>query len=245
MRKAAYLTIDDGPGEDTACKIRVLATMGIQAIWFCRGTFIEHHPRLAKDIIVAGHLLANHSYDHPYFSRLSIKECQDQIVTTENIIDAAYTSAGITRPALHCFRFPWGDKGTGNGLDAFACSARGAAGNQLATLQAFLNERGFRQPAFEPVTHAWYTRASLDKDFDTYWTLDPGEWRLLSKNPKHRLSSIDEVIGNIKHLVSSSPPASPEIVAVHDFHETRETFVPILEEFGRLGIAFTRIPSIA
>nr|MDO8115747.1 polysaccharide deacetylase family protein [Candidatus Sigynarchaeota archaeon] len=245
MKKPAYLTVDDGPSMATPEKLRALDALGIQAIWFARGEFMDLYPKMAKEIIVAGHVLANHSYNHPYFSRISLQECQHQFLVTEVIINTVYQSVGISRPPLHCFRFPWGDKGTGHDLSAFSTTSRQAWESRLGIMQAFLRGQGIRQPAFQPVTHAWYLNASLDKDVDTYWTIDPEEWRLISKNSRRRLSSLEDVIGTLKYRVSSNPTGSPEIIVVHDFEDTQETFIPIIEALQGEGLDFQPIPLLA
>ena len=60
-----FLTFDDGPSpEFTERILDVLASKNILATFFCVGKQVEKHSQLFKNIIAAGHSVANHSHSH-------------------------------------------------------------------------------------------------------------------------------------------------------------------------------------
>ncbi|RSK29623.1 polysaccharide deacetylase family protein [Hymenobacter metallilatus] len=60
-----YLTFDDGPiPEETPFVLEQLARFGAQATFFCVGDNVRKHPAVARQVLAAGHRLANHTYHH-------------------------------------------------------------------------------------------------------------------------------------------------------------------------------------
>ena len=88
--KIAYLTIDDCPSDGMKTKVDFLLRNDIPAIWFCRGEFLEKRQEPVVYAIKNGFVMGNHSYDHPLFSRISLKECFKQIKVTDELIKTAY-----------------------------------------------------------------------------------------------------------------------------------------------------------
>ena len=60
------LTFDDGPHPDLTPKILdMLEKHDARGCFFVVGKFAEEHSNLLEMIINRGHLLGNHTYDHP------------------------------------------------------------------------------------------------------------------------------------------------------------------------------------
>lgn len=60
------LTFDDGPTPgQTERVLKVLAEHGVPASFFCIGRNVAAAPDLLRAVADGGHLIANHSYDHP------------------------------------------------------------------------------------------------------------------------------------------------------------------------------------
>jgi peptidoglycan-N-acetylglucosamine deacetylase len=65
------LTFDDGPTPGYTDQIlNVLAELKVPATFFAIGANARKHPALIRQIDGAGHLIGNHSYDHPHYGFL-------------------------------------------------------------------------------------------------------------------------------------------------------------------------------
>ncbi|MBN2151677.1 MAG: polysaccharide deacetylase family protein [Candidatus Lokiarchaeota archaeon] len=236
----ACLTIDDAPSEDTTRKLSALEARGIKAIWFCRGEYLDRRPDVAVAIIQKGHVLGNHSWNHPAFSSMRLSKARAQIQRTEALIDLAYSRAGIPRPA-RLFRFPWGDKGAGTHLER---PPEPAGAERVRALQAMLREFGFVQPAFDGVAFPPYPFYDLAGDADTWFTFDAMEWVLVSRKPRDGIDSLDAVLARIDaHLRAKRHDVEArdrgEVVIVHDFEATARTFTPIVDRLVMNGASFS------
>ncbi|MDX2156486.1 MAG: polysaccharide deacetylase family protein [Hyphomicrobiaceae bacterium] len=97
------LTFDDGPDPTyTAQVLSVLATWNVPATFFVLGQEVEERPGVVQSIAAAGHLVANHSYDHPDLTTLNASQITSQLTRTS---DAIFNAIG-ERPAY--FRPPYG-----------------------------------------------------------------------------------------------------------------------------------------
>jgi peptidoglycan/xylan/chitin deacetylase (PgdA/CDA1 family) len=64
-RKEAWLTIDDGPTEDTIAVLDLFDRHDVKATFFVKGVLAARHPDLMRAIVARGHSVANHSETHP------------------------------------------------------------------------------------------------------------------------------------------------------------------------------------
>ena len=60
-----WLTIDDGPTDDTPAILDVLAKTNANATFFLKGALAEKNPDLVRSIVAGGHTIGNHSHTHP------------------------------------------------------------------------------------------------------------------------------------------------------------------------------------
>jgi probable sporulation protein (polysaccharide deacetylase family) len=70
----------------------MLATLkrhNVSATFFLEGNWTKKNPELAKMIVSAGHEVGNHSYSHPDMSKLTAAKAKEQIIKTNEIIEAA------------------------------------------------------------------------------------------------------------------------------------------------------------
>jgi len=63
--REVWLTIDDGPTDDTAAILAVLARMNTKATFFLKGALAGENPDLVRSIVAGGHTIGNHSHTHP------------------------------------------------------------------------------------------------------------------------------------------------------------------------------------
>ena len=61
----AWLTIDDGPSNDTPAILELLDAYGAKATFFVVAERARARPELVRDVVRRGHTLGNHSASHP------------------------------------------------------------------------------------------------------------------------------------------------------------------------------------
>jgi peptidoglycan/xylan/chitin deacetylase (PgdA/CDA1 family) len=100
--RCVALTFDDGPGPYTASLLRKLARAKVHATFFVVGANAARYPRLVRHEARQGHVVANHSWDHPLLTSLKRHAVDREIART----DRAVVRAGAPRPTL--VRPPYG-----------------------------------------------------------------------------------------------------------------------------------------
>lgn len=99
-----YLTFDDGPdGQFTPAILDILDFYHVLATFFCIGQQVAAFPTVLKRMFDSGHTIGNHTWDHPYLTRVTDAEVMGQLERTSQCIEAVIG----TRPLL--FRPPYGD----------------------------------------------------------------------------------------------------------------------------------------
>jgi peptidoglycan/xylan/chitin deacetylase (PgdA/CDA1 family) len=86
--RALYLSFDDGPHPDyTPRLLDLLAAHDARASFFLLGEEAERHPRIVERMVAEGHLLGNHSWNHPNFTRIDWREQLAQIEATDRVLE--------------------------------------------------------------------------------------------------------------------------------------------------------------
>lgn len=70
----------------------MLATLkqhNVSVSFFLEGNWVKKNPELAKMIVSAGHEVGNHSYSHPDMSKLTAARAREEMIRTNEIIEAA------------------------------------------------------------------------------------------------------------------------------------------------------------
>ena len=74
------LSFDDGPiPQTTESILNLLKDYNIKAIFFCVGNNISKYPELAENILMNGHKIGNHTYNHQIPSKLSRQKLIEEI----------------------------------------------------------------------------------------------------------------------------------------------------------------------
>lgn len=252
--KKCYLTIDDCPSSGFAEKLETLIDLKIPAIFFCIGKNLEKYQSVIIEAINEGFIIGNHSYSHPHFSELSLKDTCREIDQADQIIDYLYEKAVVKRP-VKWFRFPYGDKG--DGKKGFVFKRRHKTDFERKNfIQYFLRDLGYTQPGFKNISYEFYKEAGLLHDVDWHWTFDVMEWMLFQDKRLYGLNNIESIY---ERLRSRRPPdcrglrsdearwmgnmISDEIILLHDHIETTPYFKNILEHLLSLPLEF-ELPAI-
>ena len=103
QQNTIYLTFDDGPTpEITPWVLDLLKKHQIKATFFCIGHNIEKHPEIFNRIVLEGHLIGNHTFNHLNGWKSSYGDYIANVALCEDII----TVNTKTKPTL--FRPPYG-----------------------------------------------------------------------------------------------------------------------------------------
>lgn len=101
--KVVALTFDDGPhATNTLRLLKLLKERGVKATFFLVGENVEEYPDIVRQIAADGHELANHSWSHPSYLKLSSQAAHSQTERTQ----AAIEKIVGYRPKM--FRPPYG-----------------------------------------------------------------------------------------------------------------------------------------
>lgn len=105
QEKIMALTFDDGPSPArTPGLLKLLKEKGVKATFFMLGTNIEKYPNIAQQVYNEGHLLGNHSYNHPRLILKSPAFMKKQILKTDQLIQA------LGQNKVRYFRPPYSSK---------------------------------------------------------------------------------------------------------------------------------------
>ncbi|HEY4555446.1 MAG TPA: polysaccharide deacetylase family protein [Lysobacter sp.] len=98
--RVVWLTIDDGPSDDTAPMLDLLDAHGARATFFLVGERAAQRPELVREIVRRGHEVANHSHAHPqaWFWALGPRRMREEIGRTQAVLH------GLTGRAPRWFR---------------------------------------------------------------------------------------------------------------------------------------------
>lgn len=98
------LTFDDGPHPEFTPRILdILKQYGVQATFFELGMNAQRYPDLTRRVVAEGHIIGNHTWDHPRLTRLSDERFNEEIDHTTQLLES------ITGREVVCTRPPYGD----------------------------------------------------------------------------------------------------------------------------------------
>lgn len=102
--KKIYLTFDEGYeyNNNTAKILDTLKEKGVSAVFFVTGAYVKSRPDLVKRMINEGHIVGNHSWAHPDFTKKSVEQAYDDIKKLHDYVEKEF---GYT---MSLFRFPTG-----------------------------------------------------------------------------------------------------------------------------------------
>jgi peptidoglycan-N-acetylglucosamine deacetylase len=97
------LTFDDGPNHTwTPRLLDALADHDVRATFFLLGERARAAPDLVRCMTAAGHLIGNHTWDHPDLSRSSVRCIREELTRTQETLQQ------LTGTPVKFFRPPFG-----------------------------------------------------------------------------------------------------------------------------------------
>lgn len=99
IEKTIYLTFDDGPTpEITNYVLDLLTKYKAKATFFCIGNNLVSNPELAKQILMKGHKIGNHTMNHVNSWHINSKEYFNEYMQCEDVINKLGTTSVGFRP---------------------------------------------------------------------------------------------------------------------------------------------------
>jgi peptidoglycan/xylan/chitin deacetylase (PgdA/CDA1 family) len=103
-KKKVSITFDDGPDSTiTPVILDIFKRNNIIANFFFLGTQVDFFPNVVRKAYDEGHIILNHSLNHPYFTRLDPQSIKSQVILAEDRIKK------ITGKKPAIIRPPYGD----------------------------------------------------------------------------------------------------------------------------------------
>ncbi len=105
-KREMALTFDDGPNDPyTLQLLDVLSQYNVKATFFLIGKYVDQRPDIVREVVSAGHVVANHTYTHPNVIFKSQEQFRDELSRCERALDDA---VGNNHAPL--FRPPFGGR---------------------------------------------------------------------------------------------------------------------------------------
>ncbi|MEZ5407234.1 MAG: polysaccharide deacetylase family protein [Acidimicrobiales bacterium] len=102
-RPVVYLTFDGGPGPSTPAFLDLLARNGVPASFFVVGDRIAGREDVIHQMIRRGHVIGNHTWDHPHLPTLSTSAIVNELTRGTDAI------AATSNVRVACYRPPYGE----------------------------------------------------------------------------------------------------------------------------------------
>lgn len=110
-KKEVWLTIDDGPTDDTHALLDLFDAHRVKVTFFVKGVLAAAHPEFIAAILRRGHSLGNHSHTHPAGSfwcalpgrlAMEIDDCNRAIAAAAGSAPRWFRApVGMKNPAVH------------------------------------------------------------------------------------------------------------------------------------------------
>jgi|SRR5699024_11185395 len=85
--KNIYLTFDNGYEQGyTSSILSVLKKHEVPATFFVTGHYVESEPELVQQMVKEGHIVGNHSYNHPDFTTMNKQSIQKELELLEQAV---------------------------------------------------------------------------------------------------------------------------------------------------------------
>lgn len=171
--KNGYVSIsfDDGPTSQTKSLLSSLNREDMRATFFIVGTQIMNEPTLVSNLVVGGHSVQNHSWQHQDFAPLDPTTALVDLAKTQGLI------TGLTRVPPQFFRPPYGN----------TSEATASAENTL----------GLTEVVWTVDTLDWDGR-SAQQIVDAALTVQPGGFILMHDGYKNTVSAIPGIAKGLK-----------------------------------------------
>ena len=172
------LTFDDGPRPETNAILDALRANHLRATFFVVGANVQMYPDIARRIVLEGHDIANHSWDHSDMTQLPADQVDWQLRST----NLAILQAAGVMPRL--FRPPYGSSN--------------------ATLRRAIREHGLTEVMWSQDSYDWMGASSLDI-LNQLTVVPPGGTLLMHDGVPNTLAAIPSFAWYFNTYWTSAP----------------------------------------
>ena len=107
--KQLALTYDDGPNDAYTLRLlEVLARHDVHATFFLIGRYVQQIPEIARQIVEAGHVVGNHTFNHPLLTVKSAAGIREELSACRSALHDAI--GGNCQFVSKLFRPPFGGR---------------------------------------------------------------------------------------------------------------------------------------
>ncbi len=98
--KRLALTYDDGPNDPHTLRLlEGLAKHNVRATFFLIGRYVRQRPDIVRELVRAGHVVANHTFTHPLLILKNVGQVRTEIETCRQALsDAVGEHSNLFRP---------------------------------------------------------------------------------------------------------------------------------------------------
>lgn len=197
--KKVALSFDAAWGnEDTKRILDILKKEDVKVTFFMTGGWVEAYPDDVKAIGAAGHDLGNHSENHKQMSKLSAKECEEELMKVHNKVKE------LTGRDMILFRPPYGDYNN--------------------TLIETAEKCGYFSIQWDVDSLDWkdYGVQSIIKTVTEHKHLGNGSIILCHNGAKYTADALESLIKGLKEQGYQIVPVSQLIYTTGDYHIDHE-----------------------
>jgi peptidoglycan/xylan/chitin deacetylase (PgdA/CDA1 family) len=243
--KTAYLTFDDGPSDWTPDFLDVLKSKSVRATFFVNaknfkgsagldGTYVDGsgnmgpYRDLLKREVDDGHVIANHTVNHPDLAGITEEQVQSELDENELLMNIGLVRAGGTPHLLTLFRPPYGSPWYhGKVLLEDAGPARTSIAKSIAL-------------------HGIHVMWTIDSTDSREWAQDESFTRAPDMiQPTQGAPTYADKMVRIKQTVLSDASIAlgqGVIILMHDTHDTtRDVLGDLIDGLSAAGYSFATI----
>lgn len=207
--KQLALTYDDGPNDPHTLRLlEVLARHDVHATFFLIGRYVQQRPDIVRELVRAGHVVGNHTFNHPLLTLKSSAEIRKELSACRSALQAAL--GGAHGRASNLFRPPFG-------------------GRRPAVLR-IARELGLEPIMWNVTGHDWDAPPAAEIERKVSQRIRGGDVILLHDGG-HKQMGADrsQTVLATDHLITRYKSEAYEFVTIHQMRESKQAVAEVIK----------------